>query len=234
VEAAHAAAKGWAASTGHLRAQILYYIGENLDARRTEFAGRIAAMTGVTAGVGAREVDVAVQRLFTYAAWADKWDGAVHGVPIRGVALAMHEPIGVVGVGAPDAAPLLGFISLVAPLIAAGNTVVAVPSEPHPLAATDLYQVFETSDLPGGVVNIVTGERDALSKVLAEHEDVDAVWYCGGHAGITAVELASAANMKRTWCMREGVEWHDAAAGEGRPYLRAAVQVKNIWIPYGE
>ncbi|MBI2408064.1 MAG: aldehyde dehydrogenase family protein [Gemmatimonadetes bacterium] len=234
VEAAHAAAKGWAASTGHLRAQILYYIGENLDARRAEFAARIASMTGVATGVGAREVDAAVQRLFTYAAWADKWDGAVHGVPIRGVALAMHESIGVVGVGAPDAAPLLGFVSLVAPLIATGNTVVAVPSEPHPLAATDLYQVFETSDLPSGVVNIVTGDRDALSKVLAEHEDVDAVWYCGGQAGITAVELASAANMKRTWCMREGVAWHDAAAGEGRAYLRAAVQVKNIWIPYGE
>ena len=234
VEAAHAAAKGWASSTGHLRAQILYYIGENLDARRAEFASRIAAMTGETKAAGAREVDAAVRRLFTYAAWADKWDGAVHGVPIRGVALAMHEPIGVVGACAPTEAPLLGLLSQVAPLIATGNTVVAVPSEAHPLAATDLYQVFETSDLPGGVVNIVTGEREALAQVLAEHEDVDALWYCGTAAGVKAVEFASAANMKRTWCASHAIDWFDTAVGEGRAFLREAVQVKNIWIPYGE
>ncbi|MBI5600857.1 MAG: aldehyde dehydrogenase family protein [Gemmatimonadetes bacterium] len=234
VEAAHAAAKGWASSTGHLRAQILFYIAENLDARRDEFAARIGAMTGGTAAAGRREVDAAVRRLFTYAAWADKWDGAVHGVPMRGVALAMHEPIGVVGVAAPSEAPLLGCISAVAPLIATGNTVVAIPSEPHPLAATDLYQVFETSDLPAGVVNIVTGERDALAAVLAGHEDVDAIWYWGSDAGVTAIEIASAANMKRTWCTSAGVDWLDAAHGEGRPFLREAVQVKNIWIPYGE
>ncbi|MFA6167596.1 MAG: aldehyde dehydrogenase family protein [Gemmatimonadaceae bacterium] len=234
VEAAHAAAKGWASSTGHLRAQILYYIAENLDTRRDEFAARIAAMTGGNAASGRREVDASVRRIFTYAAWADKWDGAVHGVPLRGVALAMHEPIGVVGVAAPSDAPLLGFISVVAPLIATGNTVVAIPSEPHPFAATDLYQVFETSDLPGGVVNIVTGERDALAAVLAGHEDVDAVWYCGSADGRQAVELASASNMKRTWCTSDDIDWLDTAHGEGRAFLREAVQVKNIWIPYGE
>ncbi len=234
VEAAHTAAKEWASSTGHLRAQILYYIGENLDARRDEFAARLAAMSGTKVADGRREVNAAVRRLFTYAAWADKWDGAVHSVPIRGVALAMHEPIGVVGVGAPDGAPLLGFLSFVAPLIATGNTVVAVPSERAPLAVTDLYQVFETSDLPGGVVNIVTGERDALAQVLAEHEDVDALWYCGSVAGVKAVELASAANMKRTCCTSREPDWYDDAVAEGRAFLREAVQVKNIWIPYGE
>jgi aldehyde dehydrogenase (NAD+) len=234
VEAAHAAARGWASSTAHLRAQVLYYIGENLDARRAEFAARVAAMTGGTAAAGRREVEAAIRRLFTYAAWADKWDGAVHAVPLRGIALAMHEPIGVVGVAAPDEAPLLAFVSLIAPLVATGNTVVAVPSERHPLAATDLYQVFETSDLPGGVVNVVTGERDALAKVLAEHDDVDAVWYCGGAAGLKAVELASASNMKRTWCPTSVPDWFDAAEGEGREFLREAVQVKNIWVPYGE
>jgi len=234
VEAAHAAARGWAASTGHLRAQILYYIAENLDVRRDEFAARIAAMTGATAAAGRREVEAGVRRLFTYGAWADKWDGAVHSVPIRGVALAMHEPIGVVGVAAPDDAPLLGFLSMVAPLIATGNTVVAVPSESHPLAATDLYQVFETSDLPAGVVNIVTGARDALAATLAEHDDVDALWYCGSPEGVKAVELASASNMKRTCCTSRATDWLDPAAGEGRAFLREAVQVKNIWIPYGE
>jgi aldehyde dehydrogenase (NAD+) len=234
VEAAHAAAKGWASATAHLRAQILYYIGENLDARRDEFAARLVAMCGGTAAAGRREVQQTVARLFTYAAWADKWDGAVHGVPMRGVALAMHEPIGVVGVAAPSDHPLLGVVSLVAPLIAVGNAVVAVPSEAHPLAATDLYQVLETSDLPGGVINIVTGGRDALATVLAEHEDVDAVWYCGDADGRRAVEFASASNMKRTWCPDPATDWTDAAHGEGRAFLREAVQVKNIWIPYGE
>ena len=234
VEAAHAAATGWSRSTGHLRAQILYYIAENLDARRDEFARRLSSMTGGAAKDGQREVDASVQRLFTYAAWADKWDGAVHNVPIRGVALAMHEPIGVVGAAAPEAAPLLGFVSVVAPLIATGNTVVVIPSEAHPLSATDLYQVFETSDLPAGVVNIVTGGKDALATVLAEHDDVDAVWYCGSPAGGKAVELASASNMKRTWCPSAALDWADPAVGEGRQFLREAVQVKNIWIPYGE
>jgi aldehyde dehydrogenase (NAD+) len=231
VEAARAAQGGWARATGHARAQILYYIAENLSARRDEFAKRIKAMTG---GDGAAEVEATIHRLFTYGAWADKWDGAVHQVPLRGVTLAMHEAVGVVGIGADDAHPLLGFVSAVAPAIAAGNTVVAVPSEAHPLAVTDFYQVLETSDVPAGVVNIVTGRKDELLKVLAEHDDVDAVWYWGGAPGVAACELASAANMKQTWCEVGGRSWMDAAEGEGREFLRHATQVKNIWIPYGE
>ncbi len=234
VEAAHAAAKGWARSTAHLRAQILFYLGENLDARGDEFAARLRAMTGASAAEARREVEASVARLFSYGAWADKWDGAVHSVPIRGVALQMNEPIGVVAVAAPDDAPLLGFISAVAPLVAAGNVVVAVPSEPHPLSATDLYTVFESSDLPGGVVNIVTGAKDTLAKTLAEHDDVEGIWYWGSRAGVQAVEFASASNMKRTWCHAGSPDWSDPGTGEGREYLREATQVKNIWIPYGE
>jgi aldehyde dehydrogenase (NAD+) len=228
------AVEGWARSSGHLRAQILYYVGENLDARREDFARRLASLTGEAIRAGRREVDASVRRLFTYAAWADKWDGAVHDVPIRGVALAMHEPIGVVGVACPDEAPLLAFVSLVAPLVATGNTVIAIPSEAHPLAATDLYQVLDTSDLPGGVVNIVTGARDPLAKVLAEHDDVEGMWYVGVAEGVAAVEYASAANMKRTWCRSASTDWFDDAHAEDREFLREAVQVKNVWIPYGE
>jgi len=172
--------------------------------------------------------------LFTYGAWADKYDGLVHNVPIRGVALAMNEPIGVVAALCPDERPLLGLVSLVAPVICAGNSVVAVPSERHPLAATDFYQVLDTSDVPAGVVNVVTGKRDALAKTLAEHDDVDAVWYFGPREGARAVELASASNMKRTWAEWEPRDWADPAWGEGREFLRQATQVKNIWIPYGE
>ena len=159
---------------GHLRAQILYYIAENLSAREDEFATRIVAQTGVSRRAGAREVQTAISRLFTYAAWADKYDGAVHNVPIRGVALAMHEPIGVIGIACPNEHPLLGFVSLMAPAVATGNTVVMIPSEAHPLSATDFYGVLDTSDVPAGVVNIVTGATDALARVLAEHDDVEA------------------------------------------------------------
>jgi aldehyde dehydrogenase (NAD+) len=155
-------------------------------------------------------------------------------VPLRGVALAMNEPIGVVGQVAPDGYPLLGLISLMAPAIALGNTVVIVPSERAPLAATDFYQVLETSDVPAGVVNIVTGAKDALAKTLAEHDDVDAVWYFGSPAGVQAVEAASASNMKRTFCDTDPRAWMSVTEGEGREFLREATQVKNIWIPYGE
>jgi aldehyde dehydrogenase (NAD+) len=233
VEAAHRG-KEWGRGAGHLRAQILYYVAENLSARRSEFAARVAAQTGGGEPDGEREVDGAIARLFTYAAWADKYDGAVHQVPIRGVTLAMHEPIGVIGILAPDECPLLGLISLIAPAVAVGNTVVVVPSPVHPLSATDFYGVLETSDVPAGVINIVTGERDPLAKVLAEHLDVDAVWYFGTAAGVQAVEAASAGNMKRTWATARGRNWIDTRQGEGRVFLRHATQVKNIWIPYGE
>ncbi len=146
----------------------------------------------------------------------------------------MNEPIGVLGIAAPEEFPLLGFVSLVAPAVAVGNTVVAVPSESHPLAATDFYSVLETSDLPGGVVNIVTGAKAKLAKVMAEHNDVDGIWFCGSVSGAAEVERASASNMKRTWVETRTRNWLDARQGEGRELLREATQVKNIWIPYGE
>jgi aldehyde dehydrogenase (NAD+) len=234
VEAAHAAAAGWRAASGHLRGQILYYVAENLAARTDDFVRRIDAMTGRGDAWARREVDVSVERLFTYAAWADKYDGAVHNVPIRGVALAMHEPIGVIGLVAPDAFPLLGLVSLLGPALAVGNTTVAIPSETYPLAATDFYAVLETSDVPAGVVNIVTGPKDALAKVLAEHDDVEAVWYFGSRDGVKTVEHASASNMKRTWATWDERDWLGGAEGEGREFLRQATHVKNIWVPYGE
>ena len=233
--AAARSAEGWARASAHNRAQILYYLAENLSARGDEFARRIADMTGVSAAKARTEVDASIERLFSYGAWADKFEGSIHAPPLRGVALAMHEPIGVVGVACPDEAPLLAFISLVAPLIAMGNRVVAVPSERHPLAATDFYQVLETSDVPGGVVNIVTGDRDELVKVLAEHDDVDALWAFGSQDASTAAERYSIGNLKRT-LVDQGlaIDWYDKAASEGPILLRHAVQVKNIWIPYGD
>jgi aldehyde dehydrogenase (NAD+) len=230
VEAAHAA-KGWGKATGHNRAQILYYIAENLSARSEEFARRIADMTGKS---GTAEVETSIRRLFTYAAWSDKFDGVAKSVPLRGVALAMNEPCGVIGALCPDEAPLLGLISVMAPAIAMGNTCVLVPSEPFPLAATDFYQVLETSDLPAGVVNIVTGAHGELAKPLAGHLDVDAVWSFSSSDLSGLIEVESAGNVKRSWVNHARARDWFGAEGEGREFLRQATEVKTVWVPYGE
>ena len=230
VEAAHAA-KGWGKATGHNRAQILFYIAENLSARAEEFASRLRDLTGKS---GTEEVEASIQRLFTYAAWADKFDGAVKAVPLRGVALAMNEPCGVIGALCPDEAPLLGLISVLAPAIAMGNTCVLVPSQTAPLAATDFYQVLETSDLPGGVVNIVTGTHAELAKPLAGHLDVDAVWSFSSSPVSALIEKEAAGSLKRTWVNHARARDWFGATGEGRSFLRQATEVKTIWVPYGE
>lgn len=228
-------ASGWRNLSGHQRAQVLYYIAENMSLRRDEFARRLAEMTGAAEDDAYAEVDASIERWFFYAGWADKYDGAVHHTLARHLTMAVPEPLGVIGIGCPDERPLLAFVSLVAPAVAAGNAVVVVPSERYPLCAADMYQVFDTSDLPGGVINIVTGVRDRLMKVLAEHDDVDAVWYFGGAQGSAMVERASAGNLKRTWVdYGRGRDWLDARQGAGREFLWHATQIKNIWIPYGE
>jgi aldehyde dehydrogenase (NAD+) len=232
VEAARRA-EGWGKTTAHNRAQILFYIAENLSQRGAEIAARLTAAVG--ARQAAAEVQSSIERLFSYAAWADKFDGAVHNPPFRDISIAMNEAIGTVGVVCPDDTPLLGFFTLVLPLISAGNTVVAIPSEKYPLIAGDLYQVFETSDLPGGVVNIVTGRASELLKTLAEHDDLDALWCYRDAQTCAAAKALSAGNLKQTWT-NEGraLDLFSAEQGEGRAYLQHAYQVKNIWVPYGE
>ncbi|MBS1978917.1 MAG: aldehyde dehydrogenase family protein [Bacteroidetes bacterium] len=234
VEAAQGA-EGWTAMSGHARAQIIYYIAENLYARKDEFAVRVKQLTGGTQSQAVREVELSIERLYRYAALADKYDGNVHHTTVRNVTLAMPEAIGVLAVICPDHAPLLGFISSVIPALAMGNRVIAVPSQTSPLPVTDFYQILETSDVPAGSFNIVTGPADELAKVLANHDDVDGMWYFGTAEGSKAVEMASAENMKRTWVnYGKHRDWFDAHQGEGELFLRMATQIKNIWIPYGE
>jgi aldehyde dehydrogenase (NAD+) len=153
---------------------------------------------------------------------------------MRTVTLAMKEPHGVVGVVAPDEAPLLALVSLVAPLLAFGNRVIAVPSPRWPLPATDLYQVLEASDLPGGALQLLTGPRDALAQVLADHDDVAAVWYVGSAAGGAEVERRAAGNLKVTWTNdARRIDWFDAEDAAGPRWLERAHRVKNVWVPYG-
>jgi aldehyde dehydrogenase (NAD+) len=232
VEAARKA-ESWARTTAHNRAQVLYYVGENLSQRAREIAGRLAAVVGNEQA--SAEVNASLERIFAYAAWADKYDGAVHNPPFRSIALAMHEPIGTIGIVCPAEAPLLGFLSLVMPAIAMGNTVIAIPSETYPLIMGDLYQIFETSDLPGGVANMVSGRSSELLKVLAEHDDVDAIWSFAGDANAAVAKALSVGNLKQVFS-DEGrrIDWFSVEQGEGRWYLHHATQVKNIWVPYGE
>jgi aldehyde dehydrogenase (NAD+) len=147
----------------------------------------------------------------------------------------MNEAIGSVAVICPTDHPLLGFMSLVMPLLAMGNTIVAVPSEKYPLIAGDLYQLFDTSDMPAGAINIVTGHVSQLLKTLAEHDDVDALWCYGDDATVAAAKAMSTGNLKQVWT-NEGrvIDWFDPHIAEGRWFLEHATQVKNIWVPYGE
>jgi aldehyde dehydrogenase (NAD+) len=234
VEAA-AKANGWAKSAAHLRAQILFYIAENLQARAREFSARLIGTCGYSTESAEREVTAAIERTFYYAAWADKYEGRIHQTPFRNVTLAMPEPWGVLGIVCPETNPLLGFMSLVLPAIAMGNTVVTIPSARHPLAATDLYQIFDTSDLPGGVVNIVTGNQTELAKVLAQHLEVAALWFFGSKSGSEMVERESAGNLKATWVTRgKARDWFAPEQAQGEEFLRHATQIKSIWVPYGE
>lgn len=232
VEAARKA-ETWAKTTAHNRAQILYYIGENLSQRMGEISTRLAEVVGKQQAEA--EVTASIERIFSYAAWTDKFEGAVHNPPLRNVTLAMQEAIGTVGIVCPSTTPLLSFISLVMPAIAAGNTVIAIPSEAYPLITGDLYQVFETSDVPGGVINIVTGRSTELLKTLAEHDDVDAIWSFSDEAAAVSAKSFSIGNLKQVFT-NEGkqIDWFDTRQGEGRWFLQHATQVKNIWVPYGE
>ncbi len=232
VEAARAAS-GWAKASAHTRAQVLYYIAENMIQRRDEIAHRLSAAVGEEQA--ALETDLSISRIFTYAAWADKYDGLVHHPPGRNIAIAMPEAVGAIGILASDHAPLLGLLSLVLPAIAVGNTVVAVPSERYPLILGDLYQVLDTSDLPGGVVNLVAGKPAELGKTLAEHDGIEAIWSFRSNEEAAMVRAASIGNMKQVWT-NDGHEydWFNPAQAEGRWFLQHATQVKNIWVPYGE
>ena len=228
-------ASAWSSGSAHGRAQVLYFIAENLAARADEFVKRLV-QAGASTRDAKREVDASLERIFFYAAHADKYDGRIHSTNSKKqTTLAMNEPFGVLGLVCPNENPLLSMISMLMPALSMGNRVVLVASQMMPLIATDFYQVLETSDAPDGAVNIITGGRDELARTLAEHDGVAGIWYHGDAAGSAMVEKASAGNVKPTW-VNDGkrINWFNAEQGQGHEYLRRATQVKNIWIPYGE
>ena len=233
VEAANKA-QAWTSTTAHNRAQVLYFIAENLEYRQEEFCQRISQLSGKSKKDAQAEFELAISRIFNYAAWCDKYDGQIHAAPDRVVTLAMKEALGNIAIVAPEEAGFLGMISTLMPAIALGNRVIFIPSQQAALLATDFYQVLNTSDLPAGVINIITGDRDTLTDTLAKHYDIDGLWYWGSATGSQLVEYEGAENMKRTWVnYGKYYDWFDNEQGQSELFLQHSVEIKNIWVPYG-
>ncbi|TYK49639.1 aldehyde dehydrogenase family protein [Actinomadura decatromicini] len=231
VSAARKAFGGWSGRTAYNRGQILYRVAEMLEGRRDQFADELRR-AGASKQAAAAEVDAAVDRWVWYAGWADKLS-AVAGAsnPVSGpfFNFSTPEPAGVVAVVAPDS-PLLGLVSVVAPVIVSGNTCVAVASEPAPLPAITLAEVLATSDLPGGVVNLLTGRRVEIAPWLASHMDVNGVDLTGVAAEhVRGLEEEAAGNLKRV--LRPGKDaWTD---DPGTARMTAFLETKTVWHPVG-
>ncbi len=233
--AAATKASSWGSLSGHGRAQIIYFIAENLSIRESEWIQRLVSLCGISKKQAKAEFDESISRLFSYAAWADKYDGRVHSAPYRGVTMALPEPIGVLAQVAPEESPLLSTISLIAPAIAMGNRIVLIPSERFASVALELVQTFETSDVPAGVINIVSGNKRELAEQLAGNAEADAMWCWADQETLGSVETISARDLKRLWVHNDkDRDWQDSAQSEGLEFLRNATEVKNIWTPYGD
>ncbi len=232
VAAARKAVPGWSGRTAYNRGQILYRVAEMLEGRRDQFAAELRDAGRGKAQAGA-EVDAAVDRWVWYAGWADKIAAVAGSVnPVSGpfFNFSTPEPTGVVAVVAPDS-PLLGLVSVVAPAIVSGNTAVVVASEPAPLPAITLAEVLATSDLPAGVINILTGRRAELAPWLADHMDVNAIDLTGAAPeDVPDLESRAAGNLKRVLRPEGGEDW-SAEPGTGR--MTAFLETKTVWHPMG-
>ena len=233
VVAARKAQEGWAKASAYLRGQILYRIAEMLEGRREQFIAELQ-LQGSTARAAEKEVNLSIDRLIYYAGWADKYQqvfSAVNPVASSHFNFSVLEPTGVVSILSSDDSSLLGLITNIAAAIVGGNTCVVLASESKPLCAVSFAEVLHASDVPGGVVNILTGFRSELTEFFASHMDVNAVIYCdGGKAVAKTVQELAADNIKRV-VARNRVDWSGDAEN---PYLiRDTQEVKTTWHPIG-
>ncbi len=242
VRAARAAAPGWAGRTAMNRGQILYRVAEVLEGRADQFVAEVMAAEGVRVGEARTLVARAVDRWVWYAGWTDKISqvlGAANPVAAPYFNFTIPEPTGVVGAVAPERSSLLGLVSRLAPVLAGGNVAVVLASESRPLPSITLAEVLATSDVPGGVVNILTGQRRELVPVLASHEDVDALDGWGIPDDLrTAAETAAADSVKRVARRPAGVrdaafDWLDDRAAERPEWIAAFLEAKTVWHPIG-
>ena len=247
VTAARGAAPGWAARSAYNRGQIMYRIAEMVEGRRAQLAGEVAAAEGLDDTAAGAEVDAAVDRLVWYAGWTDKLAQVLGNAnPVAGpfFNVTTPEPVGVVGVLAPQDSSLLGLVSVIAPALAGGNVVVCVPSQPRPLPAVSLGEVLATSDVPGGVVNLVTGHTAELAPVLASHMDVGALDLAGASSDSVADLQRAAANsttrmvVAPSASITDGDQESTAAHGAWHTppttaRMRGALELKTVWHPAG-
>ena len=234
VVAARKALPGWSTASAYLRGQILYRIAEMLEGRREQFASELKVQ-GRTKRKASAEVDAAIDRLIYYAGWSDKYQqvfSAVNPVSSSHFNFSVLEPTGVVGILAPETSGLLGLVSNVAPAIAGGNTCIVLASTSQPLSAVSFAEVLNSSDVPAGVVNLLTGYGDELDSQFASHMDVNAIVYCDDEDGRgRAIQSEAAANLKRV-VPRAGRDW--SADEAQNPYLiRDTQEVKTTWHPIG-
>ena len=238
VVAARKAAPAWAKRSAYNRTQILYRMAEMLEGKSDEFATAIASTVAGGKSRASKEVAAAIDRLVAYAGWADKFGqvlGCNNPVAAPFYNFTIAEPMGVVCVVAPAEEPLLGLISLLAPVICAGNTAVVLGSAEHPLATAILGEVCATSDVPAGVINLLTGLRPELLEVMAGHRDVDGISAAGcNKAERTILELGAAENLKRvTVDSSKGKDWYDADEMNSPYRIQPFVEMKTIWHPSG-
>ncbi len=232
VESAINAQSTWCKSCHHARAQILYFLAENFDVRKADFVDLLAFAYQSLQKADA-EVRKTTNCLFRAAAWADKFDGQVHSAAFSGLVYTRNDPVGTLGIVCSPDQILLGCVAPVALGIAMANTVVAIPSEINAIPMMEFVQVLETSDVPAGVANLVSGPTKELAKIMAEHEGMDGLWSFGSNDLTTKIESLSISNLKQTWCVdSQYCDWTSPAFE--REALRRATQVKNIWTPAGE
>jgi acyl-CoA reductase-like NAD-dependent aldehyde dehydrogenase len=237
VAAARRAVPGWSGATAYNRGQVLYRVAEMLEGRAAQFAAEVAAAEGVSSDRAAAVVAAAIDRWVWYAGWSDKLAqvaGAANPVAGPYFNFSVPEPTGVVACLAPPGSSLLGLVSVLAPVIVTGNTAVVIASEPHPLPAVTLAEVLATSDIPPGVVNVLTGRQAELGPVAASHRDVNAIDLTGApDSDRAALERAAAGNLKRVY--GAGYRWGDEdwELSPGTRRLLATVEIKTVWHPVG-
>ena len=231
------AAKSFAKQLSNFnRSQILFYLAENLQQREKTFVDLLVALCGSSPVNASKEFSQSCERLFYYAAMADKFEGNVHNPPMRGLTLAMKEPLGVMTSILSDDSPLLNLVTVMGSVFSTGNTNIIVPGQKTSLIATELYQVLDTSDVPGGYVNILTAKENELNKTLSQHENIEGIWYFGADsAQRSEIVKNTTSNIKRYWCPEEKhLDWANVSEEFLNEFLYQSTQVKNIWIPYGE
>lgn len=236
VESAAKAGAGWAKRSGYNRGQIIYRLAEMIEARKSEMAGAIALTSG-TNNSAEKEVAASIDRLIHYAGWADKYEqmlGSVNAVASPHFNFTVTDPMGVIGIIAPDEAPLLALLSLIAPAITCGNSVVALASTPHPYPAILLGEMLATSDLPGGVVNLLTGQRSELIPTFATHAHIRAIYGVADAAERKTIKLGAADSVKRAKLRKseEPTDWYDDKA-QGLYEIRDLIEFKTTWHPIG-